>query len=101
MMVTIATMTLIRGSGIQLCQTDVRGYLSVRIMRHLSKIKFKDVYLTIIIMIILVVILEILLSEIDPSSNGCTVSVRKPSRLPAFTESNPTGSSSRYLRFPR
>lgn len=62
MMVTIATMTLIRGLASNFVKR-MYGATYPTVMRHLSKIKFKEIYLTIIIMIILVVILEILLRK--------------------------------------
>ncbi len=62
MMVTIATMTLIRGLASNFVKR-MYGATYPSAMRHLSKIEVSDVYLTIIIMIVLVVILEILLKK--------------------------------------
>ena len=62
MMVTIATMTLIRGLASNFVKR-MYGATYPKDMRHLSKIEINDVYLTIIIMIVLVIILEILLKR--------------------------------------
>lgn len=62
MMVTIATMTLIRGLASNFVKR-MYGATYPSTMRHLSKIEVKDVYITIIIMIVLVVILELLLKR--------------------------------------
>ncbi len=62
MMVTIATMTLIRGLASNFVKR-MYGATYPSEMRHLSKIEINEVYLTIIVMIILVVILEILLKR--------------------------------------
>lgn len=62
MMVTIATMTLIRGLASNFVKR-MYGATYPTAMRHLSKIEIGDVYLTIIIMVVLVVILEILLKR--------------------------------------
>jgi ribose transport system permease protein len=62
MMVTIATMTLIRGLASNFVKR-MYGATYPKDMRHLSKIEINDVYLTIIIMIVLVVFLEILLKR--------------------------------------
>jgi ribose transport system permease protein len=62
MMVTIATMTLIRGLASNFVKR-MYGATYPKDMRHLSKIEINDVYLTIIIMIVLVVVLEILLKR--------------------------------------
>ncbi len=62
MMVTIATMTLIRGLASNFVKR-MYGATYPTTMRHLSKIEIKDVYLTIIIMVVLVVVLEILLKR--------------------------------------
>ncbi len=62
MMVTIATMTLIRGLASNFVKR-MYGATYPTDMRHLSKIEVGDVYLTIIIMIALVIILEVLLKR--------------------------------------
>ena len=62
MMVTIATMTLIRGLASNFVKR-MYGATYPSDMRHISKIEVNEVYLTIIIMIVLVVILEILLKK--------------------------------------
>ncbi len=62
MMVTIATMTLIRGLASNFVKR-MYGATYPTEMRHLSKIEVGDIYLTIIIMIVLVVALEILLKR--------------------------------------
>ena len=62
MMVTIATMTLIRGLASNFVKR-MYGATYPSDMRHLSKIEVQDVYLTIIIMVVLVVILEFLLKR--------------------------------------
>jgi ribose transport system permease protein len=62
MMVTIATMTLIRGLASNFVKR-MYGATYPSEMRGLSKIEINEVYLTIIIMIVLVVILEILLKR--------------------------------------
>ncbi|MFN2282338.1 MAG: ABC transporter permease, partial [Anaerolineales bacterium] len=62
MMVTIATMTLIRGLASNFVKR-MYGATYPTDMRHLSKIEFGDVYLTIIIMVSLVIILEVLLKR--------------------------------------
>lgn len=62
MMVTIATMTLIRGLASNFVKR-MYGATYPTNMRHLSKIQIGDIYLTIIIMVVLVVILEILLKR--------------------------------------
>ena len=62
MMVTIATMTLIRGLASNFVKR-MYGATYPSEMRHLSKVEINEVYLTIIVMIILVVILEILLKR--------------------------------------
>lgn len=62
MMVTIATMTLIRG----LASNFVNGMYGATYppeMRHLSKVEVGGFYLTIIVMIVLVVVFEILLKR--------------------------------------
>ena len=63
MMVTIATMTLIRGLSSYFVKA-MYGATYPPAMRHLSKIEVGDVYITIIAMIVLVVVLEILLKKI-------------------------------------
>jgi ribose transport system permease protein len=62
MMVTIATMTLIRGLASNFVKR-MYGATYPTAMRHLSKIEIGDIYLTIIIMVVLVVVLEILLKR--------------------------------------
>jgi len=62
MMVTIATMTLIRGLASNFVKR-MYGATYPSEMRHLSKIEIGDIYLTIIVMVVLVVILEILLKR--------------------------------------
>lgn len=62
MMVTIATMTLIRGLASNFVKR-MYGATYPTAMRQLSKIEVGDIYLTIIIMVALVVILEILLKR--------------------------------------
>jgi ribose/xylose/arabinose/galactoside ABC-type transport system permease subunit len=62
MMVTIATMTLIRGLASNFVKR-MYGATYPTTMRNLSKIEINDIYLTIIIMIVLVVVLEILLKR--------------------------------------
>jgi ribose transport system permease protein len=62
MMVTIATMTLIRGLASNFVKR-MYGATYPTAMRHLSKIEINDVYLTIIIMVVLVVVLEVLLKR--------------------------------------
>ncbi len=62
MMVTIATLTLIRGLASNFVKR-MYGATYPTDMRHLSKIEIGDVYLTIIITIVLVVVLEILLKK--------------------------------------
>jgi ribose transport system permease protein len=62
MMVTIATMTLIRGLASNFVKR-MYGATYPSEMRHLSKVEINEVYLTIIVMIVLVVILEILLKK--------------------------------------
>lgn len=62
MMVTIATMTLIRGLASNFVKR-MYGATYPKDMRHLSKIEINDIYLTIIIMVVLVVVLEILLKR--------------------------------------
>jgi ribose transport system permease protein len=62
MMVTIATMTLIRGLASNFVKR-MYGATYPSEMRHLSKIEINEVYLTIIVMIVLVMILEILLKR--------------------------------------
>ncbi len=62
MMVTIATMTLIRGLASNFVKR-MYGATYPTDMRHLSKIEFGDIYLTIIIMVSLVIILEVLLKR--------------------------------------
>ncbi|MEJ2412802.1 MAG: ABC transporter permease [Anaerolineales bacterium] len=62
MMVTIATMTLIRGLASNFVKR-MYGATYPSDMRHLSKIEFKDIYLTIIVMVSLVIILELLLKK--------------------------------------
>jgi ribose/xylose/arabinose/galactoside ABC-type transport system permease subunit len=62
MMVTIATMTLIRGLASNFVKR-MYGATYPTDMRHLSKIEVGDVFLTIIIMIALVIILELLLKR--------------------------------------
>lgn len=62
MMVTIATMTLIRGLASNFVKR-MYGATYPTTMRHLSKIELGDIYLTIIIMVVLVVVLEILLKR--------------------------------------
>ena len=62
MMVTIATMTLIRG----LASNFVNGMYGATYpseMRNLSKVEFGGVYLTIIAMVVLVIVLEVLLKR--------------------------------------
>ena len=62
MMVTIATMTLIRGLASNFVKR-MYGATYPTSMRQLSKIEIGDIYLTIIITIVLVVVLEILLKR--------------------------------------
>ncbi len=62
MMVTIATLTLIRGLSSYLVKA-MYGATYPPAMRHLSKIEVGNVYITIIAMIVLVVVLEILLKR--------------------------------------
>ena len=62
MMVTIATMTLIRGLASYFVKA-MYGATYPPAMRHLSKIEVGNVYLTIIAMVVLVVVLEILLKR--------------------------------------
>jgi ribose/xylose/arabinose/galactoside ABC-type transport system permease subunit len=62
MMVTIATMTLIRGLATYFV-ARMYGATYPTAMRHLSKVEIGNVYLTIIIMVVLVVVLEILLKR--------------------------------------
>ncbi len=62
MMVTIATMTLIRGLSSYFVKA-MYGATYPPAMRHLSKIEVGNVYITIIAMIVLVVVLEILLKR--------------------------------------
>jgi ribose transport system permease protein len=62
MMVTIATMTLIRGLASNFVKR-MYGATYPTAMRQLSKIEINDVYLTIIIMVVLVVVLEVLLKR--------------------------------------
>jgi ribose transport system permease protein len=62
MMVTIATLTLIRGLSSYLVKA-MYGATYPPAMRHLSKIEIGNVYITIIAMIVLVVVLEILLKR--------------------------------------
>jgi ribose transport system permease protein len=62
MMVTIATMTLIRGLASNFVKR-MYGATYPSLMRQISKIEFRDVYLTIIAMLILVVVLELLLKR--------------------------------------
>jgi ribose/xylose/arabinose/galactoside ABC-type transport system permease subunit len=62
MMVTIATMTLIRGLASNFV-ARMYGATYPTAMRHLSKVEVGGVFLTIIIMVVLVVILEILLKR--------------------------------------
>ena len=62
MMVTIATMTLIRGLASNFVKR-MYGATYPTEMRGLSKIEVNEVYLTIIVMIVLVVILELLLKR--------------------------------------
>ena len=61
-MVTIATMTLIRGLASNFVKR-MYGATYPSNMRHLSKIEIGDIYLTIIIMVIFVVVLELLLNR--------------------------------------
>lgn len=62
MMVTIATMTLIRGLATYLV-ARMYGATYPTAMRQLSKVEIGNVYLTIILMVVLVVVLEILLKR--------------------------------------
>ncbi len=62
MMVTIATMTLIRGLASNFV-SRMYGATYPTAMRHLSKIEVGHIYLTIILMVVLVVGLEILLKK--------------------------------------
>ncbi len=62
MMVTIATLTLIRGLASNFVKR-MYGATYPTSMRQLSKIEIGDIYLTIIITIVLVVVLEILLKR--------------------------------------
>ncbi len=62
MMVTIATLTLIRGLASNFVKR-MYGATYPTDMRHLSKIEVGDVYLTIIVTLVLVVVLEILLRK--------------------------------------
>lgn len=62
MMVTIATLTLIRGLASNFVKR-MYGATYPTNMRHLSKIEIGDIYLTIIITVVLVVTLEILLKR--------------------------------------
>lgn len=62
MMVTIATMTLIRGLASNFV-SRMWGATYPTSMRHLSKVEVGHIYLTIIIMVVLVVVLEILLKR--------------------------------------
>jgi ribose/xylose/arabinose/galactoside ABC-type transport system permease subunit len=62
MMVTIATMTLIRGLASNFV-SRMYGTTYPTAMRYLSKIEVGHIYLTIIIMVLLVVVLEILLKR--------------------------------------
>jgi ribose transport system permease protein len=62
MMVTIATMTLIRGLASNFVKR-MYGATYPTIMRRLSKIEIGDVFLTIIVMVVLVIVLELLLKR--------------------------------------
>ena len=62
MMVTIATMTLIRGLASNFV-SRMYGATYPTAMRHLSKVEIGGIYLTIIIMVVLVIVLEILLKR--------------------------------------
>jgi len=62
MMVTIATMTLIRGLASNFVKR-MYGATYPTIMRRLSKIEIGDVFLTIVVMVVLVVALEVLLKR--------------------------------------
>jgi ribose transport system permease protein len=62
MMVTIATMTLIRGLASYFVKA-MYGATYPADMRHLSKIEIGNVFLTIIAMVVLVVVLELLLKR--------------------------------------
>ena len=62
MMVTIATLTLIRGLSSYFVKA-MYGATYPPAMRHLSKIEIGDVYITIIAMVVLVIVLEILLKK--------------------------------------
>ena len=62
MMVTIATMTLIRGLASYFV-ARMYGATYPTAMRHLSKVEIGNIYITIIAMILLVVVLEILLKK--------------------------------------
>jgi ribose/xylose/arabinose/galactoside ABC-type transport system permease subunit len=62
MMVTIATMTLIRGLATYFV-ARMYGATYPTAMRHLSKMEIGNIYLTIISMVVLVVILEVLLKR--------------------------------------
>jgi ribose transport system permease protein len=62
MMVTIATLTLIRGLSSYLVKA-MYGATYPPAMRHLSKIEIGNVYITIIAMVVLVIVLEILLKR--------------------------------------
>jgi ribose transport system permease protein len=62
MMVTIATMTLIRGLASNFV-SRMYGATYPTAMRHLSKIEIGHIYLTIITMVVLVIVLEILLKK--------------------------------------
>lgn len=62
MMVTIATMTLIRGLASNFVKR-MYGATYPSNMRHLSKIEVGDIYLIILVMVVLVVTLEILLKR--------------------------------------
>ena len=62
MMVTIATMTLIRGLAPNFV-SRMYGATYPTVMRQLSKFEIGGVYMTIIIMVVLVVVLEILLKK--------------------------------------